>query len=209
MTYRVSDNVDKHWKARVLMCLGRAYARGFHRLDVRTPCPLPKSGAAILVCNHISGLDPVLIQSACGRLITWMMAREYYELPAMRWGFEAIGAIPVDRSGRDFAATRSALRALQRGQVLGMFPEGKIEPDRRLLPFQTGAAMIAHRSAAPLFVAYIDGTQRRATDMLAGFVNSQSATLTFGPEVRLDFGGGRPDLDKTTERIQAAVERLR
>ena len=87
-------------------------ARVYHRTIVRSPLHLPRHGPGILVCNHISGLDPVLVQSVCPRLVVWMMAREYYEIPGLRWLFETIEAIPVDRSGRDMAATRAALRRL-------------------------------------------------------------------------------------------------
>lgn len=196
------------WRARVLMALGRVYARGFHRLEVLSPCPLPKSGPAILVCNHVSGLDPVLIQSACPRLITWMMAREYYEIAAMRWGFEAIGAIPVERQGRDLASTRAALRALKHGEALGIFPEGRIAPDSELLPFHPGAAMLARHSKAPVYAAYIDGSQRM-TDMLTAFTHGQTAKLTFGGEVSLNSGGRAVPLETAMGRLRAAIVNLR
>src|SRR2546423_79348 len=115
---------------RLLQAVDMCFARIYHRLTILSPCRLPRDGPAILVCNHTSALDPLLIQSACPRLITWMMASEYYELPGLNWVFRTIGAIPVDRSGRDLAATRAALRALQRGGVLGVFPEGRIETTR-------------------------------------------------------------------------------
>lgn len=196
------------WRARALMAMGRVYVRGFHRLEVLSPCPLPKSGPAILVCNHVSGLDPVLIQSACPRLITWMMAREYYEIAAMRWGFETIGAIPVERSGRDLASTRAALRALKRGEVLGIFPEGRIETDSELLPFHPGAAMLAQHSGAPVYAAYIDGSQR-GMDMLTSFVHAQAAKLTFGGRVSLVNGSSELSLEAAMERIRDAVVNLR
>jgi 1-acyl-sn-glycerol-3-phosphate acyltransferase len=195
------------WRARVLVAVGRVYARGFHRLEVLTPCPLPKSGPAILISNHVSGLDPVLIQSACPRLITWMMAREYYEIRAMRWGFEAIGAIPVERMGRDLASTRAALRALKRGEVLGIFPEGRIAKDSEMLPFHPGAAMLAEHSGAPVYAAYIDGSQRM-TDMLTVFVHGQAAKLTFGGRVSLNEDG-EIDLEAATARMRAAIVNIR
>src|SRR5436190_238239 len=84
-----------------------------------------------------AALDALLIQSVCPRLITWMMAKEYYAVPGIGWVFRTVGAIPVERSGRDLAATRAAMRALEENAVLGIFPEGRIETDRELLPFQT------------------------------------------------------------------------
>jgi 1-acyl-sn-glycerol-3-phosphate acyltransferase len=194
---------------RTLVSLGRIYARGFHQLEVRTPCSLPRHGPAILVSNHTSGVDPVMIQSACPRLIVWMMASEYYEIPSMKWGFDLLQIIPVERSGKDLAATRAALRALGEGRILGVFPEGRIEStDGKILPFQPGVALMAHRAAVDVYPAYLDGSQRGKT-MSHAFFHPQSVSLTFGPRVDLRFDGRKPDLSAATSKIQGAVQGLR
>src|SRR3954465_1626327 len=118
---------------RVLQAIDVCFARIYHRLSVRRPQQLPQTGPAILVCNHISGVDPLLIQSVCPRMISWMVAKEYTKLPVMSWMFKQIGAIPVARSGRDLPSTRSAMRALHDGRVVGVFPEGRIQTSRQLL----------------------------------------------------------------------------
>jgi 1-acyl-sn-glycerol-3-phosphate acyltransferase len=196
------------WTLRTLVAAGRLYARNFHRVEILAPPRLPEFGPAILVCNHTSGLDPVLIQSVCKRLAVWMMAKEYYDLAALKRGFDLVQAIPVERSGKDLAATRAALRALAAGRVLALFPEGRIETTNQLLPFHTGAAMMAHRTGARVFPAYLDGSQR-GSDMVTAFTHPHSATLTFGPPVELSFAGQKPDLSAATAQIQAAVEALR
>lgn len=202
-----ADDPSRRLAARWLQSVGKLYARAFHDVRILSPCTLPPRGKAILVCNHTSGLDPVLIQSACSRLVVWMMAREYYDIAALKWGFDLIEAIPVDRSGKDLAATRAALRALQNDRVLGVFPEGRIERDRSLLPFHSGVAMMAHRSAADVYPAYLDGSQR-GKKMGQAFAESQVVRLIFGPKVPLDFSQRRPDLRASTERIRQAVESL-
>src|SRR4051812_28759611 len=133
-------------KQRALHAANRIFTRVYHHVDVLSPCNLPRRGPAILVCNHTSGLDPQLIQSTCGRLITWMMAREYYEAPVLKKILDTVGVIPVSRGARDTAATRAAMRALENGEILGIFPEGKIAPARELLPFQVGVALLAMKS---------------------------------------------------------------
>ncbi|MBC8106828.1 MAG: 1-acyl-sn-glycerol-3-phosphate acyltransferase [Anaerolineae bacterium] len=192
---------------RAMMAVGRMYSRMFHQLDVLTPCTLPRTGPAILVCNHTSSIDPVLIQSVCPRLIVWMMAREYYELPSLKWGFDLLEIIPVERSGKDMAATRAALRALANGRILGVFPEGRIETERVTLPFQPGVAMMAHRAGVDVYPAYLDGTQRGKI-MSQAFVQPQSASLAFGNKVPVQFDGRRPDLGAAILQIQQAVEAL-
>ena len=194
---------------RLLQAVDVCFARIYHRVNVLAPQHLPKHGPAILICNHISGLDPMLIQSVCPRLIVWMMAREYYEIPILRWVFKTVEAIPVDRGGRDLAATRAALRALEAGRILGVFPEGRIETSRELLPFQTGVALMALKANVPVYPAYLDGTQRGKT-MVQAFLYPNVASLAFGPVVQTETGSTSKDvLQGVTDRYTEAVQRLR
>jgi 1-acyl-sn-glycerol-3-phosphate acyltransferase len=196
-------------RLRISLAVNRLFSRAYHRVEVQTPSTLPKTGPAILVCNHISALDPLLLQGTTPRVVIWMMAREFYEIRAMRWFFEIIEAIPVDRSGRDMAATRAALRALENGRVLGIFPEGRIETTHELLPFQTGVAMMAIRAGVPVCPAYLDGTNR-GMEMLSAVLTPNEARLRFGPLLHLTTPPGvKPDLDISTGQIRAAIENLR
>jgi 1-acyl-sn-glycerol-3-phosphate acyltransferase len=193
-----------------LFCgINRLYCRVYHDVTVETPLHLPRTGPAVLVCNHISGLDPLLLQAASRRVIVWMMAREYFEIRALNWFFKLIRAIPVDRNGRDTSATRAALRALKDGSVIGIFPEGRIAPTRELLPFQTGVSLLAARAEAPIVPAYIDGTNR-GQEMAEAFSTANRVRLRFGEPFHVPTGpNGKPDLDISTERIRKEVASLR
>jgi 1-acyl-sn-glycerol-3-phosphate acyltransferase len=194
---------------RCLMVLDVLFSRAYHRTDVLLPQRLPRQGPAILVCNHTSGLDPALIQSVCPRLIVWMMAREYYELKAMKWMYDLIEVIPVERSGRDTAATRAALRALGNGHILGIFPEGKIALSRELLPFQSGVAMLAIKTKVPVYPVFLDGTQR-GQEIAPALMIPQEATLAFGDPVEFDRRStSREVLEAATAKIREAVEALK
>ena len=193
---------------RILHACDRVFARIYHRLDVLTPCRLPRTGPAILVCNHTSPLDPLLIQSVCPRPIVWMMAKEYYDLPVLNWVYRQVQAIPVARSGRDMAATRQAMSALKHGRILGVFPEGKIELTRQLLPFQTGIALIAAREDAEIFPAFLDGTQR-GKSMIQAVLCPQHARIAFGPGLGKHIDArSREALDSATINVQLAVQKL-
>ncbi len=184
------------------------FTRVYHRLEVISPLVLPRRGAGILVSNHTSGLDPLLIQAVCRRPIVWMMSREYYEIRSLNWIFRRIEAIPVGRDGRDLAATRSALRALKLGRIVGIFPEGRLERTRELMPFQTGVALLAIRTGLPVYPVCLDGTQRNR-GMLEVFRIAQSARLAGGPPLRFPPGDpDREDLQAATARIQQAVQQL-
>jgi 1-acyl-sn-glycerol-3-phosphate acyltransferase len=205
-----SDRPEDRLSIRLLQAFDVCFARIYHRVNVVSPQRLPKHGPAILICNHVSGLDPMLIQSVCPRLIVWMMAREYYDIPVLRWVFKTVEAIPVDRGGRDLAATRAALRALEAGRILGVFPEGRIETSRELLPFQTGVALMAQKAGVPVYPAYLDGTQR-GKEMIQAFLYPNCASLAFGPRIETPEGGStsKEVLQAVTGQYTEAVQQLR
>ena len=192
-----------------MRAIDTVFARVYHSLTITTPARLPREGGGILVCNHVSSVDPLLLQSACPqRLVIWMMAKEYMDLPVLGWCFRQLGVIPVDRGGHDSASLRAALRALKDGRILGVFPEGKIETDDDLLPFHTGAALMAIRANVPVFPAYQDGTQRHH-GMWAACLRRQKAAVAFGPPVQFDRSGtSRETLESATAAIRAAVAAL-
>jgi 1-acyl-sn-glycerol-3-phosphate acyltransferase len=201
------DEIERRLIVRGGQRFVRAFTTLVHDLRLLTPSPIPRRGAGILVCNHTSSLDPILLQAACPRVITWMMAKEY-NVFGLRWFLNAIEPIMVERSGRDMAATRAALRALKDGKLLGLFPEGRIETSHELLEFQTGIALLAQKSGAPVYPAYLDGTLR-GTGMLEAMISPQQATLAFGPPIHLtENGEGREGLEEATRRIRDAVAAL-
>jgi 1-acyl-sn-glycerol-3-phosphate acyltransferase len=192
---------------RVLEGVNRVFVHGFHRLRVHGRNPLPATGPAILVCNHTSSLDPALLQATTGRKIVWMMAREYLAIPVLSRIFAVLGVIGVDRGSRDSTSTRSALRVLEAGGVLGVFPEGRIERTRELLPFHPGAATLAIRGRATVVPAFIDGTQRRNT-VASGWLVPHEAGVWFGDPLVLHEGTRRADPLEATARVRAAVAAL-
>jgi 1-acyl-sn-glycerol-3-phosphate acyltransferase len=194
---------------RLLQAVDVCYARIYHRLFVRAPHQLPRTGAAILICNHISGVDPLLIQAVCPRLISWMVAKEYTQVWGMHWIFRQIGAIPVERTGRDLSSTRAAMRALAEGAVVGIFPEGRIETTSDLLPFQTGVALMAIKTGVPIYPTYLEGTQR-GREIVPAVLRPCVASVAFGPPVAIDRNStSREALEAATQKIANAVKDLR
>ncbi len=190
---------------------GKAFCRTlttlYHDLKVLAPCEIPLESGGILVSNHTSSLDPILLQASCPRLITWMMAKEYYPLFGLKWFFDIIDPILVERSGRDMSATRMALRALKEGRLIGLFPEGRIEHDGVMLEFQTGVALLASRAGVPVYPAYLDGSQRRK-EMIESLLTPHYCSVAYGPPVIVGEVDGREGLDAATQRIRDAVKDL-
>lgn len=194
---------------RFLRASAGLFVRAYQHARPRQACPLPSRGPAILVCNHTCSIDPIVLQTYTPRLVRWMMAKEYFEHQPMKWVFEQVGVILVDRGARDLAATRAAMRVLAAGYVLGVFPEGKIETTPDLLPFQSGIGLLAMKTRAPVFPAYLDGTQR-GLDMVEAFYRRSRISVAFGPRVELqDLEDSKAAVLEATRRIQTAVQKLR
>src|SRR5262249_28955956 len=113
---------------RLLWWVNATYCGFFHRLEREGMAPLPTRGAAILISNHTCGIDHLVLRAGCRRVLGFMIAQEFYEHWLCRPFCRLLGCIPVRRDGRDLAATRAALRALEQGRVVPIFPEGRILP---------------------------------------------------------------------------------
>ncbi|MGO9467141.1 MAG: lysophospholipid acyltransferase family protein [Isosphaeraceae bacterium] len=194
-----------HGTLRVAAAINTLYCVLWHQLSTQGIAPLPAAGPAILISNHTCGIDHLLLQSASRRVLGFMVAREYYEWPSVNWLARIIGCIPVNRDGRDFAATRAALRALKAGRVLPIFPEGTIVPTsgRQIGEMKPGTAYLAVHAQVPVIPAYITGTPA-TNDIIEALVTPSRARVYFGPPIDLsDFTRDRAG-DKD---VQAEVSR--
>lgn len=162
--------------------LNRILCRRFHRLRP-VHCPLPKHGPALVVANHVSGLDPLLMIAATQRPLRFLIAREQYERFGLRWLFRAVGCIPVERGGSPHRALAAARHALQKGEVVALFPHGRIhldhEPVARLKP---GILHLARMSGAPVHPMRIDGVRGTGRTLGAVFLRSH-ARITILPHL--------------------------
>ena len=182
--------------------LVRLLCRHVHRLP-DTIIPLPETGPAIVVANHISGLDPMLLVAASHRPLRFLIAREEYERSGLHWLFKKMGCIPVDRTGKPEQALRQALRALQQGEVLALFPHGKIhldsDPPRKI---KGGVARLASWTHAPVFPVRIDGVGGEGQVALAPFIPS-NVQISVAPEFFCKPDDVAECLDHITRMIEA------
>ena len=204
---RFNPHPERKLGVKALKAFDVVLCRCYHRFTVQSPLQLPKTGPAILISNHTSGLDPFLLQSVSRRVIVWMMAKEYYEIPGLKKMFQMLEAIPVDRASRDTAAVRLALRALQDGRVVGIFPEGRISTQRgQILPFQPGVTQMAIKTGAPVCPAFVDGTNTASPTWRPRFFTDRkraSASVRLFPLIAARLP--RQSLDAATQTLQRAV----
>lgn len=161
--------------------LNRLFCRYYHRLDCDPP-QLPAMGAAVVACNHVSGLDPLVMIAACGRPLRFLMAREEYERFGLQWLFRAVGCIPVDRDQRPARALREARRLMADGEVVALFPHGRIHLDRELpRRLKPGVAKLAQLTGAPIVPMRLDGVRGEGQTLLAVFRRSRVRLRSFPP----------------------------
>ncbi len=211
------------WKIWMLYQLARLHSFLFTRCTPTNACTYPEHGAAIIVANHTSPADPMLLwtehfaafQKPRLRVIGFMMAKEYYiRNKALNWLCRAMESIPVERAGQDMAPIRDALRRLQAGHLLGLFPEGGINvdtPNEQLSVAGTGVAWLALKSKAPVIPVFI-GNAPRSRSMVGVFFKRTQTTLTYGPPVDLspwqNSKTGHAELIEATDRIMQSIADL-
>ena len=134
--------------------------RVYVRLRVQGLGNVPMEGACIVVANHVSYVDPVVLGSAFPRRITFMISEPLYRLLRLRWFYYLMGAVPVASDDPGPASLKATLKTLKSGGVVGIFPEGQRMPNASLGEAKSGAALLAARSGAPVIPAALIGAHR-------------------------------------------------
>ncbi len=128
--------------------------RCIYRLRVRGDEHIPVSGAAVLVCNHVSFIDAVVMMAASPRPIRFLMDHRIFATPVLGWLFRLGKAIPIAPQRDDPAAYERAFEqaraVLQDGELLGIFPEGGISRDGELGEFKGGIMKILQGAPVPV-----------------------------------------------------------
>ncbi|MGJ7545527.1 MFS transporter [Variovorax sp. LT1R16] len=121
-------------------------SRFIYRFDLRGEEHIPAEGAAVLVCNHVSFIDAVLLMAASPRPIRFIMDHRIFRVPVLGWLFRLAKAIPIASQKDDPAAYErafaQAVEVLREGDLLAIFPEGAITSDGTLQPFKGGIMKI-------------------------------------------------------------------
>ncbi len=125
-------------------------SRLVYRFRVRGDERIPTDGPAVLVCNHVSFVDAVLLMAASPRPIRFIMDHRIFRVPVLGWLFRLAKAIPVAPQKEDpatyAAAFEAAAATLREGDLVGIFPEGAITRDGRLQPFKGGIMKILEQA---------------------------------------------------------------
>ena len=164
---------------------------------------IPAEGGFILCSNHVSARDPFYLAVRCKtRMFHFMAKAELFRGKLMTAFMHGLEAFPVDRGHSDLNAVRTALKLVNDGHGLGVFPQGTRSRDNTPTPMLSGVSMIALRAGRPVIPVYIGGPYRL-------FRRTQ---VSFGKPIDLSDLGRRMDsetLDRATRRIEQAVWSLK
>jgi len=119
---------------------------------------IPRAGAAILAANHVSFLDGILLGACLPRLTRFMTKNSQFSNPVIRMILRMGGAFPVRRYHTDVVAVRNALRVLEKGHLLGVFPEGERSWDGQMLPFKKGTLRLMLASGKAVIPVGVSGS---------------------------------------------------
>ncbi|WP_311488371.1 lysophospholipid acyltransferase family protein [uncultured Corynebacterium sp.] len=127
----------------------------------------PADGPVIFASNHLAVMDSFYFPLVNKRQLTFLAKKEYFTTPGVvgaiqRWFFSSVGQVPIDRAdkGSQEAALQTALRVLEKGDALGMYPEGTRSPDGRLYRGKTGMARIALESGVKVYPVAMINTNK-------------------------------------------------
>lgn len=128
---------------------------------------LPKEGEGLLASNHLAVMDSFYLPLVSKRQLTFLAKKEYFTTPGLVGGiqkffFTSVGQVPIDRQDKESqnAALATALKVLERGDLLGMYPEGTRSPDGRLYRGKTGLARIALESGVKVYPVAMINTNK-------------------------------------------------
>jgi 1-acyl-sn-glycerol-3-phosphate acyltransferase len=152
---------------------------------------VPRTGALIVACNHVSLFDPLLLYAAIApaRRPYSLAKKELFQNPVSNWFFRSAGTIPLDRGGDATGAMRAALDVLEKGGCLAIYPEGTRGASGRNRSPKAGVSFLAARSRAPVVPVRLIGTDKfpQAFPLEARFGEPMPPLESAGREAELAY----------------------
>jgi 1-acyl-sn-glycerol-3-phosphate acyltransferase len=184
-----------------------------HRVRSVNAERLPVKGAAVLVCNHVSYLDAIVIMAISPRPIRFVMDHNIFKIPVLSWVFRTAGAIPIAPAREDMQVMSRAYveiaQALHEGDLVCIFPEGKLTRDGAISPFKSGISRIIEQSPVPVIPMALRGLWGNL--LSHSKLNPFERSFRYGPFSRLELAVGEPIAPEaaTPALLQQKVSELR
>ena len=183
-----------------------------YRLDKSGLDHVPEAGPAVIVCNHVSHVDALIIAAACRRPIRFVADRHLFRVPVLGFVLRTGRAIPIASAREDPALLERAYdemaHALAAGGLIAMFPEGKVTEDGEICPFRRGIQRIIERTPVPVVPMALRGLWGSFFSRRKGSVMTRLRSAVCS-RVALVVGSPVTPQAATPEGLQAQVFALR
>ena len=184
-----------------------------YRLQQKGLTNIPEEGAAVLVCNHVSFVDPIVIAAASRRPIRFVMDYRIYRTPLINFVFRHMHAIPIAPARDDPAMMEAAFEAvasaLEAGELVAIFPEGRITDTGDLYPFRPGVQRIVGRTPVPVIPMALQGLWGSFFSRKDGPAMSKPLRRGMFSRIALVVGTAIVPAAATPEHLQEVVADLR
>lgn len=183
-----------------------------YRLNKQGMERIPDEGAAVLVCNHVSYVDALIIAAACRRPIRFVIDHRIYRWPILSFVFKAGRAIPIalekENAALKVLAFDKISHALEAGELVCIFPEGGISSNGKIGPFRPGISQIIARNPTPVIPMALRGLWGSIFSRTHGIVLSKFWKARPFLKVVLQVGEPMAPEDATPENLRDEVMRL-
>ncbi|MDE3067908.1 MAG: 1-acyl-sn-glycerol-3-phosphate acyltransferase [Verrucomicrobiota bacterium] len=206
---RASSRVSVFLAESLVGAFAWGVTRLFYPLRVRALENLPRRGGALLVSNHVSYADWLLLTAAAKRPVRFLIAKEFYDSPWLKPFVRVARVIPIPSAIRPHEVARALRRcgdAIRDGEVVCVFAEGGITRSGNLMPFRPGFEKIMRGLDAPIVLVALDGVWGSIFSFEGGKFFRKWPRKIRRP-VTVSFGPPLPS-KATSERVRAAVAEL-
>jgi hypothetical protein len=184
-----------------------------YRLEKRNLERIPDAGPALVVCNHVSFVDPVVVFAACRQPVRFVMDHRIFSTPVLSFVFRTARTIPIAPAKEDAAMMERAFaevgRALRQGDIVAIFPEGGITRSGELERFRPGVRRILDDFPAPVIPMALSGLWGSFFSRKDGPAMSKPWRLVPFRRIRLSVGEPVPAAQATPELLESRVRELR
>jgi 1-acyl-sn-glycerol-3-phosphate acyltransferase len=194
------------WKFAQVFC--RIFTTCCFDLEVHGQKHVPRHGGVLLVSNHQSYLDPVLVAVRLERPLNYIAKSELFEnrhiARLLRW----LNSFPVRQGAGDVGAIRETIARLEAGRALIIFPEGSRTNNGELLPIERGVSLILRRVRVPVIPVVIDGSYQ-AWPMNQSIFQPRKIQLTYGPAMELSGLNDKEIVQMIEKTLRGMLEKMR
>ncbi|BAZ29423.1 1-acyl-sn-glycerol-3-phosphate acyltransferase [Cylindrospermum sp. NIES-4074] len=179
----------------------------YFRIKIHDAQNVPQAGPLVVVSNHASYFDPLIISNSVRRPVAYMAKEELFRVPVLVQAIRLYGAYPVNRGTADRSAIRSALECLENGWAVGVFLEGTRTPDGRITDPKRGAALLAAKAKVPMLPVSLWNTEK-ILQKGSPIPRAVPVTVRIGNLIDAPSSTNKQELEALTRKCAAAINEM-